>query len=93
MKFAVKPYRKNNIEIVNKFMGFILTNNIELCNINFEIADLSARLRAKYLFLKNMDALQLSTSIYYGSDIFLTNDILLKKVKEIEVVLIEEFFK
>ena len=48
------------------------------------------KLRAKYDFLKSMDALQISVALEKNCDQFLTNDKKLKKVSELQIVIIEE---
>lgn len=54
-----------------------------------EIAKQSARLRAVYN-LRIPDSVQLATALHSNCDIFLTNDDKLKRVQEIEIVVISE---
>ncbi|KKR33288.1 MAG: hypothetical protein UT63_C0019G0010 [Candidatus Gottesmanbacteria bacterium GW2011_GWC2_39_8] len=65
--------------------------NLSLIPIDWNIARFASKLRAKYGFLKTPGALQLSSSIIKGCRGFITNDEKLKKVKEIEVVVLKEF--
>jgi predicted nucleic acid-binding protein len=53
-----------------------------------EIAKKAAGLRAKY-GLKTPDAIQFATAIYGSADYFLTNDIRLKVVREIEIFILD----
>jgi len=39
------------------------------------------------------DAIQIAVGIIYGADVFLTNDSGLKKVKDIRVVILEDFLE
>ncbi|MDY0201998.1 MAG: hypothetical protein RBR40_13535 [Tenuifilaceae bacterium] len=47
-------------------------------------------LRAKYA-LKTPDAIQLASALISLSDFFLTNDLRLKNVNEIEVITLDDF--
>ena len=91
MEFSIKPYEKGKIEVVNKFKDFLVDFDIHTYNINIEIADSAAMLRSKYKWLKSMDAIQLSVALFSECDIFITNDINLKKIKELDVILIKDW--
>jgi predicted nucleic acid-binding protein len=58
--------------------------------ISNEISEIAARLRAKHA-IKSPDALQIATGLYYGADKFLTNDVMLRKVNEIEILILDDF--
>jgi predicted nucleic acid-binding protein len=53
---------------------------------------LSSKLRAKYA-IRIPDAIQIAVGIIYGADTFLTNDSDLKKVKDIKVLVLEDFLE
>ncbi len=55
-----------------------------------EISEIASKLRAKHS-IKMPDALQIGTAVFYGADKFLTNDADLKRVKEIEVLVVDDF--
>ena len=57
-----------------------------------EVSELSSKLRAKYA-IRTPDAIQIAVGILYGADTFLTNDSDLKKVKDIRVVILEDFLE
>ena len=56
-----------------------------------EIAREAARLRSVYPYLKGLDALHLSTAKSLGSEVFLTNDHQLARVKEIPVKTLADY--
>ncbi len=68
---------------------FINSDNINLIDLNPEISEISARLRATH-GIRTPDAIQLGTSIYYGANYFLTNDKRLKSVNDISIIVLEE---
>ena len=88
-EYLVVPYREKDKEQEKRFFKFIKDLNIKVTDINLEIMKSAAQLRAKYKFLKTPDAIQIATAIDVGCDEFYTNDVEIKKVKEIEVSLIE----
>ena len=57
-----------------------------------EASELSSKLRAKYA-IRTPDAIQIAVGILYGAATFLTNDSELKKVKDIRVVILEDFLE
>ena len=89
-EFSVKPYKENDLELLNDFQIVLETFHVAVLDINRVIATNAGKLRAKYQSLKTVTALQLASAIYFGCKRFLTNDIRLKQVSEIEVVLIKD---
>ncbi len=90
MEFSVKPERDHKTESITKLRSTWNRLHLQLLNIDEPIALLAAKLRAKYPALKGLDALQISTALLHDCQQFLTNDIPLQKIEEIEVVVIEK---
>lgn len=65
--------------------------HINLIDISVDIAEKAGCLRGKYTNLRTMDALQISAAITIGADVFLTNDIKLKQVKEINAIVLNDY--
>jgi len=76
-------------ESLVKYEQFFDDINIQLYEIDKNIADQAAFLRRKY-HLHTPDTIQLATAIVHKADLFLTNDATLKKVSEIKVVVFGE---
>ena len=72
------------------FNRLITTTNMEIVEINQEIAKKAAQIRAEYKGFKAMDALQLAVACLSECDLFLTNDKQLRQFKELKCVTIEE---
>ncbi len=85
MEFSVIPERTKKIKIISNFKEILLKLSIPLIEIDLSIAGYAAKLRAKYSFLKGLDALQLSVAIKNNCDTFVTNDRELAKIKEIKI--------
>lgn len=86
LEVLVQPYRKNNDELVNQFYALLTTYpHLVWIGLSVEIADLGARLRAKYQ-LKTPDAILLATAIHSGATGFIGNDAQLKQIIELDVL-------
>ncbi len=90
MEFSVKPEREGQTIAIQKLHNTWNRLNIELLVIDEAIAQEAARLRAKYLSLKGLDALQLSAALLHGCQQFFTNDLPLKNITEMKVILVKD---
>jgi len=84
-EFGVKPTKDNRPGLIKKFEELLSRLNVEILVVDQSAAKRAYELRAKYNFLKGMDAFQLALSINEKCDRFITNDKKLKKVTEIKV--------
>lgn len=88
----VKPCRDANTPLAEKFATFLKNNrNLRLLMISEETAELAAKLRGYYHWLKLADALQIASALDAGADLFLTNDKQLKQIREIQVVVLDDW--
>lgn len=93
LEVLVLPMRQNEIQLVEQYQNILCNSpSIDVFDLNVEIAKQAASYRAKY-GLKTPDSIQVATAIYASSDYFITNDIRLKAVKEIEVLVLDELIK
>lgn len=91
MEYMVYPYRTNNPEKIDAFYDFLTDCDIELKQIDSEIARKASQIRAEYKDFKAMDALQLAAAVQTHCDVFLTNDKQLKQFKEVNCITVEEW--
>ncbi|WPP52921.1 type II toxin-antitoxin system VapC family toxin [Catalinimonas niigatensis] len=89
-EFGVKLQKENKIEVIAAFHQLLTDFHFQVYDINAEIAQQAYQLRAKYIFLKGMDALQLATAMVSGCNRFFTNDKKLNKVEELQLVMVED---
>jgi predicted nucleic acid-binding protein len=89
----IKPLKDQNITAVKNYK-FLLKNfpNLTLVNIDHHVAEKGAELRARY-GIRIPDALQVASAIENSATTFLSNDYHLKKVTEIEIVLLKEMME
>lgn len=85
-----KPIESNDQRLINAYNSlFENTYGITLVSVNKSIARRAAGLRAQYN-LKTPDALHIATALETGCQVFLTNDIALKRVTEMHVLVLAE---
>jgi len=89
----VHPIREGDKELESQYLEILLNNvNLEIIPIDIIIAKKSSEIRAKY-HIKTPDAIQLATGIINNCDTFLTNDEQLKRVKEINVITMNDLLQ
>ncbi len=92
-EFLVFPLKENDKELYNSYLSFFGNfPNSKIVSLDEEIAIEAAKLRAKYN-IRTPDSIHLATSITNQVNVFITNDLNLKKVKEISVLSPKEFVK
>lgn len=88
----VKPFETGNDNLALKFSTFLrYGSKISLLEISAGISESAARLRGKYPFLRTMDALQIAAAQNISADAFITNDINLKKIDEIKIIVLKDY--
>ena len=93
LEVLVLPLKTKNEALAEKYRDILLyAEGLTTFEIFHEVSELSAKLRAKYS-IRTPDAIQIAVGIIYGADAFLTNDSGLKKVKDIRVVILEDFLE
>lgn len=87
----IHPYRFHQPATAKRFRKVIISGkNVTFAPTTERMADVAAQLRASY----NMalpDALQLATAMVEECDFFLTNDPMLKRVAEVNVLVLNQF--
>ena len=86
MEFGVKPAKQNQQAVIDKFKKLLQNLNIQLSTVDENIAQKAYQLRAKYKFLKGMDAIQIATALELNCTVFVTNDKALKKIVELPIL-------
>ncbi len=84
------PLRVGRTALVSDYRNILLNSREFTClPVSQAVAESAADLRAHYN-LKTPDALHVATAITAGCDAFLTNDLGLKRVTEIAVLVLDE---
>lgn len=88
----VHAEKEHNQLIIMEYENFLQTMpNLKILSIDWHMARLASMLRATYKNVRLPDALQLSAPLLTNYSLFVTNDIQLKNIKEIEVILLDEY--
>ena len=89
-EILTKPYKDKRLDLVETYKNFF--SEMELVELNSEIASLFAQIRADYK-IKTPDAVQLASAVYAKADLFVTNDDGLSRFESdrCRVVLLSEF--
>ena len=91
LEVSVKPIEDSRDDLLKEYSDKLLYDNkLTTLMIEEDVAIKAAELRAKYR-IRTPDAIQIATSIIGKAGAFITNDIDLKKVKEIEVLILDDF--
>jgi len=86
----VKPLQSGDSVVENLYRVLLGDSDfVVITDIDKEIAERAALLRAKYN-LKTPDALQMATALESNCGAFLTNDVGIKRVTEIRVLVLDE---
>ena len=89
IEILTKPKKENNYYLVKEYKELLTTfPHLEIQDVNLEIGDLASSLRAKYN-LTTPDAILLASSLNAKANGFITSDIRLIKVEEIEVFVLK----
>ncbi|HAH24249.1 MAG TPA: hypothetical protein DCL77_10935 [Prolixibacteraceae bacterium] len=85
--------RMKENQLVEQYQSILCNSpSIDIFDLTIEIAKKAAAYRAKY-GLKTPDSIQIATAVDASADFFFTNDIRLKAVKEIEILVLDELIK
>ncbi len=90
LELLVQPYREQKEELAQKIFALTSTYpQIEWVPVTMNVADRAAELRARYR-LSTPDAIQLATAVVLKARRFYGNDRGLRRVKEIECVIVDD---
>jgi predicted nucleic acid-binding protein len=90
LELLVQPYRNQKEELAQKIFALASSYpKIEWVPVTMNLADRAADLRARYR-LSTPDAIQVATAIGHKATRFYGNDRSLRRVKEIECVIMNE---
>lgn len=95
LEVLVHPIQHGHSEIAMQYKELMLSSDsLRLYPLDEKVAEKAAELRAKYqgngFKIGVPDAIQIATGILNGAEAFVTNDYPLKRVKEVNVVLLDE---
>jgi len=92
MEIIVKPLTMGQVDVARKYEAMLVNfPNLDIVDLDRDVIRQAARLRAEYR-IRPPDALQVSASLLYGADVFITNDDLMKRLQDkLEVIILDDF--
>jgi len=93
LEVLVHPFRTKNDILAEKYRDILLySDGLTAFEIFHEVSEICSKLRAKYS-IRTPDAIQIAVGLLYKAPKFLTNDSALKKVSDIDVLVLDDFLK
>jgi hypothetical protein len=90
-ELLVQPLAVGRGDLANRYQAyFISAANWSVWEVSRDVVETAAALRAKYR-LKMMDALHLASAVVNGAAFFLGNDDGLRKVTEVQVLVLKDY--
>lgn len=87
-----KPIESGDEKLARKFADFLKHGkHFTMIEISERIAESAGKLRGRYPVLKTVDAVQIAAALEIGSEAFLTNDVKLKQIKELKVMVLKDY--
>ncbi len=87
-----KPVEHGNVNLTEQFSEFLRSGkNITLMDISADVAESAGKLRGQYPPVRALDAIQIAVSMKVRADAFITNDLKLKQVKEVQTMVLKDF--
>jgi len=91
MTLPYRDYRDQGLEAFDQFRSMLMEfPHLKILPLDAPTALLAASVRARYK-VRTPDAIQLATALQHGSTAFVTNDRPLAKVKDIQVLLLDDY--
>jgi predicted nucleic acid-binding protein len=91
IEVLTKPIKNKRNDLVEKYTELLFNSeDFSIYPVDAVIAEKSAELRAKYN-IRTPDAIQLAVGIVNNATLFITNDLELKKIKEIKVMVLKDY--
>jgi predicted nucleic acid-binding protein len=89
-ELLVQPYRMNDpARVSTALAATVLFGHLEWEPLTLVIADRAAQLRVNH-GLRTPDAIQLATALVAGATGFVTNDLSFRRIKEIDVLVLDD---
>ncbi len=89
----VKPLREGNRQVAEEYRRLLVTfPHLSIGEVDRGVARLAADLRAKH-GIRTPDALQIAAALSRSATGFVTNDEAVKRVREIEVLVLDEVIR
>jgi predicted nucleic acid-binding protein len=91
IEVLIHPIRQGNTRLQKQYRDLLLnSDNFYTVTVDSSIAELAAQIRS-YYNIHIPDAIQIATAKVTGCEVFLTNDINLKRIEDLSVLILDDF--
>lgn len=91
MELAIRPIQLGRPDIADEYEArLVIFPNLSIREFSRQTMRQAATLRARYQ-LRAPDAMQLAACLHDGATAFLTNDIRLRRVTELDIIILNDF--
>ena len=92
LEVLVQPIRSGRLDLAHQYRQLLQgSRGISLFPILSDHCEVSARLRAKYEWLRTPDAIQVAAALHHGAEMMVTNDDRWRRLTEIRVVVLSDY--
>jgi predicted nucleic acid-binding protein len=92
LEVLVQPIRSGRLDLANEYRQLLEgSRGISLFPILGDTCEASARLRAKYEWIRTPDAIQVATALQNGAEMMVTNDDRWRRLTEIRVIVLRDY--
>jgi predicted nucleic acid-binding protein len=93
IEVCVQPQRRGRLDLVRAYQSALLySEQVHTLPVDLSVAERAMILRAQYN-VRTPDALQIATGLESGATAFVTNDQRLKKVQDLQVIVLKEYLE
>ena len=93
LEILVKPKREGEMGVASEYREILLTfPNLKFLPLDLAITDLASTLRASYS-IKTPNAIQIAAAVTAGAEFYVTNDEKMKRVEELDVLMLGDLGK
>ena len=90
LEVLVHPYRKSDIDTVNRFYALLSTYpNLHWMDLTLPVADAAARIRAEFN-LRTPDAIQAACALELKTTGFISNDPVFKRLENLDALILDD---
>jgi len=89
---VAKPIEAGDEKLARRFAEFLKSGkNFSLVEISAGIAERAGRLKGRHASLRTVDAVQIAAAVHVGAEAFITNDVRLRKIREVKIVVLRDY--
>ena len=91
MELIVQPLQTGRTALADRYEALLQGfPNLSIVSVDYAVARRAGELRAAFQ-LRPADALQVAACLHHGATAFVTNDLRLRRITDLEIIMLEDF--